>query len=418
MLLENKKTALLSLCNGRPPKFMKHLARQLRRRTAILLLVLTGLLSQVACFSKRPAVVTREGFRLQSVNNDLLLMTPPVPVGQPANSPLEITSGLFSIRPQQSSICRAENGPFKLEPKSESSAVHIELPSPNQWLQDLQGRSEVGSRDDFQSLHAFLGEVDRLQDKNCFVNPDAETLKTFILATLPSRATEGAFSSRSSSGALDLKAGMRLKIERAYFDHAAVTQERGFQGIESNYFDAEPAEGGKITFRKAGDTQYSSPVVAEAAKASQRDVQLGSISEPFQYRLLFYTYLVPQEARISAAVIGAATVVQLDDLERQVRSNPDEICKRIRATKEPFCVPFEGAVTVSAQFSVTVNGAPRFVDWGSKVNAVLPAESDKKKLKSLRIQRRFMNSYYDVYFDRRESNILSIPVIDGDRISW
>jgi hypothetical protein len=185
----------------------------------------------------------REGFRLQSVNNDLLLMTPPVPEGQPPNSPLKITSGLFSIRPQQSSICRAENGPFKLEPKSESSSVHIELPSPSQWLQDLQGRSEVGSRDDFESLYAFLGEVDQLQDKNCFVNTDAETLKTFIIATLPSRATEGAFSSRSSSGALDLKAGMRLKIERAYFDHAGVPQERDFQGIESNYFDEEEHRG-------------------------------------------------------------------------------------------------------------------------------------------------------------------------------
>jgi hypothetical protein len=360
----------------------------------------------------------REGFRLQPVNNDLLLMTPPVPEGQPANSPLKITSGLFSIRPQQSSICRAENGPFKLEPKSDSSSVHIELPSLSQWLQDLQGRSEVGSRDDFESLYAFLGEVDQLQDKNCFANTDAETLKTFIIATLPSRATEGAFSSRSSSGALDLTAGMRLKIERAYFDHAGVPQERDFQGIASNYFDVESDGGGKVRFRKIGDTQYSSSVVAEAAKASPRDVQLSSISEPFQYRLLFYTYLVPQETRISAAIIGATTVDQLDNLERTVRSRPDDICKQIGLATVPFCVRFEGFVTVSVQFSVTVNGDVKFVDWGTKVNNVLPGGSGTKKLKSLRIQRTFMNSYYDVYFDPRESSILSLWLIDGDRLSW
>ncbi len=151
-------------------------------------------------------------------------------------------------------MSRRENGPFKLEPKSDSSSVHIELPSPSQWLQDLQGRSEVGSRDDFESLYAFLSEVDQLQDKNCFVNTDAETLNNFVIATLPSRATEGAFSSRSSSGgALDLKAGMRVKIERAYFDHLGVPQKRDFQGIESGYFEVEPAGGGKVRFRKIGD---------------------------------------------------------------------------------------------------------------------------------------------------------------------
>jgi len=388
-----------------------------RWRKAILLLVSTGLLSQIACFSKRPIVVVREGFRLQSVNNDLLLMTPPVPEGQPANSPLKITSGLFSIRPQQSSICRAENGPFKLEPKSDLSSVHIELPSPSQWLQDLQGRSEVGSRDDFEALYAFLGEVDQLQDKNCFANTDAETLKTFIIATLPSLPTEGAFSSRSSSGALDLKAGMRLKIERAYFDQAGVPQERDFQGIESNYFDVESAGGGKTRFR-IGNTQYSSSVVAEAAKASRRDVQLSSISEPFHYRLLFFTYLVPQETRISAAIIGATTVDQLDDLERKVRSRPDDTCKQSGLATEPFCVRFEGPVTVSAQFSVTVNGDVKFVDWGTQLKNVLPGGSSTKKLKSLRIQRSFMNSYYDVYFDPRELRILSLWLVDGDRLSW
>jgi hypothetical protein len=40
-------------------------------------------------------------------------------------------------------------------------------------------------------------------------------------------------------------------------------------------------------------------------------------------------------------------------------------------------------------------------------------------LKTLRIERRFLaDTYYDVRFDRMNARILSLVLVDGDRVSW
>ena len=79
-----------------------------------------------------------------------------------------------------------------------------------------------------------------------------------------------------------------------------------------------------------------------------------------------------------------------------------------------MCHEFNGAVTVSSEIRVELNGIPKFIATGTTVKEVVSGGS----LESLKIQRRFMNSYYDVYFDPRDSHILSLALVGGDRLRW
>jgi hypothetical protein len=223
---------------------------------------------------------------------------------------------------------------------------------------------------------------------------------------------------RAERSSVDLKPGMRLKVERAYFRSNEAAEEehtaKNFIGVSTMYFDVELASNAKIRFRQIGAIRYSSASLAHKVQDGGRDLGLGGAPQELHYRLLFYTYLVPKEHKLSAAIIGADKASQLDDLDEELRRDPDEACKISARTRGQACVEFDRFVALTPQIKVELNGKPRFIDWGTRIKDVLSEDS----FKSLRIQRRFMNSYYDVHFDPQDSNLRSLPLVGGDRLSW
>lgn len=219
-------------------------------------------------------------------------------------------------------------------------------------------------------------------------------------------------------GGLDLKTGLRVKIERAYFRPAANGEEqhgvKNYLGVSSSNFDVEQVGSGKLRFQQVGDMKYSPETLLTSGGEGNRDLGLRELPEQTHYRLLFYTYLVPEEQDISAAIIGANSAAQLDEWEREIRTHPTKGCETDTLAKGGNCFEFKGFVTVSVQIAVQLNGKLQFVDWGTKVASVLPKDAPK----SLRIQRKFMGSYYDVRFDPSNSDILSLALVDGDRLTW
>jgi hypothetical protein len=387
------------------------------RRQIIPLALLTGLLPQIACLHKREIRATSDAFRFQAVRDDVLLMPPPLSESQPANKPIKIRSEIFSFSPDHRPECRADVGAFKIEPQPGSTWVQIEMPPPDQWMEDLEGRSEAGTHDDFESLSRLLNEIAELQKRQCFSSETAGMLRAFLIQALPRRPGEVPLMSYSRFGGLNLYPGMRLKIERAYFKGESHDL-KDFLGVSANYFDFESVDPDRVQIRQVGDSQYSSAAVAAAAEDDLRDIALRSISAPMSYRLLFFNYVVPQEKGISAAIIGAPTNDQLNALEANVKPEPESACKEIGINSDSLCIRFEGSVTVSPQISVTVNGKARFVDWGIKLKNVLPDRSETKELRRLRIRRKFMNQLYDIIFDRRDPNILSLCLLEGDDLTW
>ena len=143
---------------------------------------------------------------------------------------------------------------------------------------------------------------------------------------------------------------------------------------------------------------------------------MSSIPPERHFRLLFNTYFVPEKHTRSTAIIGATYTSQLDQLDKELRAHPDEDCKNAAATYGAICFGFPGFVTLTPQVKVELNGKTKFVDLGTKIKDLL-SRSQADALKSLRIQRRFLDSYYDLHFDPADLNVLSLTLVAGDRVS-
>jgi hypothetical protein len=386
--------------------------------------VLSGFLCAVVilvgCSAKKPITSTAAPFRLESLNGDSLLLTPAIPEGHSNNAAVTLTLN-SSMRPAAGTKCSAERGPFRLEQgKNGPDSIQITLPAPERWLSDLEGREEPDGSEDVEALYAILADLDQLQQKGCFADTEAP-IRDLILQSLPMRPSESLFNAygyRPERGALDLKPGMRLKIERAYFRTAEAGEEehaaKNFLGVSTIYFAVALSSNSKTRFQQVGKIRYSPASLDRKVRDGSRDLGLNSVPEELHYRLLFYTYLVPKERVLSAVIIGASNASQLDGLDQQLRTLPDAGCKRATATSGVACFEFNGFVTLTSQINVELNGKLKFIDWGARIKDVLSQNS----LTSLRIQRRYMNSYYDVRFDPADSNVFSLALVGGDRLSW
>ena len=382
---------------------------------------LCATIMQVGCSAKKPIALHSAPFRLESLNHDSVLLTPAIPEGHASGAAVQATfhSGIPSSAVRTN--CSAERGPFRLEQgRNDAGSVQITLPAPERWLRDLEGQAEVTGGDDFESLDAILADVDRLQQEGCFGEKNA-SIREFILQSLPIRPNVNSLNThgyRAGRSGVDLKPGMRLKIERAYFRPAQAGEEgheaKNFLGVSTVYFDLELAGENETRFRQVGDIRYSPASLAQNVQETSGYPSFSGIPQELSYRLLFDTYLVPKEHTLSAAIIGARNPSQLDELDKDLRAQSDEGCKNAVAARAAACFEFDGFVALSTLINVELNGKPKFVEWGTKIKDVLP----KNSLKSLRIQRQFMNSYSELNFDPGDSNVLSLALVNGDRLTW
>ncbi|MGA2811692.1 MAG: hypothetical protein ABSG16_09855 [Candidatus Acidiferrum sp.] len=335
------------------------------------------------------------------------------------NAPVKLTLPSSSDPPPNPGVCTAKNGPFALEARSENSAIQILLPTPETWLSDFASGQQTDDGDIVDTFHSFLVALDRSALLGCFAagNP---SIRDYLLQSMPMKPSDSLFSAYDylpRRGGLDLKAGLRVKVERAYFRPPGPDEEphalKNYLGVSTSSFDVVVADAGTVRFAQAGAIQYS-PQSLEQDGQGGRDLRLRDLPGRPCYRLLFYTYLVPKEEDVSAVIIGASDTTQLDQLEREVRAHPGEECETGAWPRGQDCFELNGFVTVGAQIQVQLNGKFQFVDWGTKLGSVLP----KKSLKSLRIERQFMGSYYAVRFDPLDSSVLSLALVGGDRLTW
>jgi hypothetical protein len=316
--------------------------------------------------------------------------------------------------------CLVEEGPFRVElAKKHADSAQITLPATERWLGDVNGL--VGPDGDaVEALYVFLAKLDQLQQGECF-HGAGSMIRDFILQSLPMEPPESLFNYygyRPDRSSLDLKPGMHLKIERAYFRPAETTQEthaaQNFEGLSTVSFDVESGNDGRIRFRRIGDVQFRPGSLKGQVQDESQELELTGIPPEFHYRLVFYTLLVSKEQKLSAAVVGASSASQLDEFDHELRLRPVGGCGNFAATHGVACVEFSGFVTVTSQIRVELNGKSKLIDWGSRVRDLLPKDS----LMSLTIRREFMNSYRDVRFKPGDLSVLSLALVGGDRLRW
>jgi len=358
------------------------------------------------------------------LNGDSLLFTPAIPESQASNTAVRMTLPSRTMDASARANCSAERGPFRVgQAKNELGSIEIELPAPERWLSDLEGRTEPDSGEEVEALDGILADVDRLQQEGCF-SETTIPIRDFILQSVPMRPNESfynAYGYRAGHSGLDLKPGIRLKIERAYFRSSGAGEEehaeQNFLGLSTLYFDVELTSDKKTRFQQAGNIRYSPASLAHLVQEGNRDLALSNLPHESNYRLFFYTDFVPKRQKRSAVIIGGRSASQLDELDHQLRAMPEKGCKNAAAIAVT-CIEFDGFVALSSQISVELNGKTKFLEWGAKVKDVLPKNLEVETLKSLRIQRRYMNAYNDVRFDPKNSDVLSLWLVGGDRLTW
>jgi hypothetical protein len=297
--------------------------------------------------------------------------------------------------------------------------MEITLPAPEKWLGANREQAEPDGTDVVQSLYALLTDLDQMQQKGCF--EESASIREFILQSLPTKPTESIFYSygyRAGRSSVELRPGMRLKIERAYFRAAETADEehtaKNSIGVGAVTYDMELSSNAKIHFRQIGNVRYSPRSLSQTFQDGDSELSLNGLPQESHYRLFLYTVLVAKEHKLSAAILGADIASELDGLDEELRKHADAACKYAATAPGVACMEFDRFVALTPQIEVQINGKPKFFDWGTRVRDVLPENT----IKALRIQRRFMNSYADVRFEPGDPNLLALPLVNGDRLTW
>jgi len=372
------------------------------------------------CAARKPIESTAAPFRLETLNHDAVLFPPSVPENQASDAAFRITLPIHATSPTAGIACSAERGPFRLEQaKNDPNSMEITLPAPEKWLGANREQVEPEGTDAVQSLYSLLADLDQLQQKGCF--EESASVREFILQSLPMKPTESLFYSygyRAGRSSVELKPGTRLKIERAYFQAAETAGEehtaKNSIGVGAVTYKVELSGNAKIRFRQVGNVRYSPRSLSQRFQDGDKDLSLNGLPEESHYRLLLYTVLVAKEHKLSAAILGADRDSQLDGLDEALRKHPDAACKYAATTPGVACMEFDRFVALTPQIEVELDGKTKFLDWGTRIRDVLPDNT----IKALRIQRRFMNSYSDVHFDPGDPNLLALPLVSGDRLTW
>src|SRR6184192_2077096 len=391
-------------------------------RKTVISAALTAVFVLVSCSARQPIAPASVPFRLESVSGDSVLLTPPVPEGKDEYASIKLV--LKSSPAPPGLHCFAERGHFRVEQeKNEPNSVHITMPSPATWLSDLEGRLGSGGDSGIEALFTILADLDKLREAGCF--PDTKlSIRDFILQSFPMKPTDSLFNYYgylADHSGLNLKPGMHLKVEHAYFRPAEEGEEEHtsklFLGVSTAYFNLQLTSDGRIRFRQNGTAKYTPPSLVHGVHDEISDLAISSIPQERHFRLLFKTYLVPQKHTRSTAIIGATKSSQLDELDKELRAHPDEDCKNTAAIYGAVCFGFEGFVTLTPQVKVELNGKTKFIDSGTRMKELL-SRSQADGLKSLKIQRQFLDSYYDLQFDPADPNVLSLALVARDRVTW
>src|SRR5205809_6385126 len=394
----------------------------LNRRKTVISAALTAVFVLVSCSARQPIAPASVPFRLESVSGDSVLLTPPVPEGKDEYASIKLV--LKSSPAPPGLHCFAERGHFRVEQeKNEPNSVHITMPSPATWLSDLEGRLGSGGDSGIEALFTSLADLDKLREAGCF--PETKlSIRDFILQSLPMKPTDSLFNYYgylADRSGLNLKPGVRLKVEHAYFRPAEAGEEEHtaklFLGISTAYFNLQLIIDCRIRFRQNGTAKYTPPSLVHGVHDEISDLAISSIPQERYFRLLFKTYLVPQKHTRSTAIIGATKSSQLDELDKELRAHLAEDCKNTAAIYGAVCFGFEGFVTLTPQVKVELNGKTKFIDSGTRIKDLL-SRSQADGLKSLKIQRQFLDSYYDLQFDPADPNVLSLALVARDRVTW
>jgi len=204
-------------------------------------------------------------------------------------------------------------------------------------------------------------------------------------------------------GWLDLRPGMDLRIENAYYQPGQPRRGlNGFLGTETARFEVR--NNGTLRLADAGPGLNNRP-------ADQVPVQDLIQKKQAQYRFHRYFYAIVfkrnGDAR-GAVLLGGKSANELEQLAAGLLRDPDALC----GGPGNHCTIFPEACSVALEMKIVVNGTAQKVAWGSMVMNVA------KQPSQLEILRAFQGKLTPLEIDARDGNALRLPLLPGDHVNW
>jgi hypothetical protein len=398
----------------------------IRRRVLCCLILLELCLS--ACRTARPLTAAPGTYRIAVSGEDHLLLSPPVPLNYAESDVIRLKLDVRVVR--RNGSCSVEGPGLRLAPgANKGDGLVLSLPSLKTWREKLLAAQSPSRSDAFlKEIGTFFDGVRALEKNGCLPAGTALPIRDLILASLPIRPDQGLFAGYgywAGKGAMDLRPGLRLEIERAYYRDtdvsAAAKTLANYIGTSTATYDVVEKHARSIQFHLNGVEDKPQ----ELAKRHDRgipDFRLERLAgaAPF-YRLLLASDFVPERIKRSALLVGSSSVDRINAVTSQFQAHHGLGCADLAQGPDVLCVEFDGEVSVSPQVQVVVNGKTRFVSWGSNIKRVLGDQTGEQiatTMKTLRAERLFDLRYSEIQFPRDDDGILDLTLVGGDRVSW
>jgi len=208
---------------------------------------------------------------------------------------------------------------------------------------------------------------------------------------------------RTTSAWVELRPGMELRIENAYYRDGTARRDLGsYLGTEIARFRVQP--NGSVRLRSVESGVAQPP-------AGQAPVQQLIRASAMRYRFyrFFYEVVFNRKGELRGAVLlGARSASELDRLAAQLAADPASVC----GGASPRCTVFPETCTVALEMEIVVNGAPRSVLWGSFLASVV------KQPRRLELLRVYGGRLTPVELDAADPAALRLPLLPGDRVTW
>jgi hypothetical protein len=199
---------------------------------------------------------------------------------------------------------------------------------------------------------------------------------------------------------IDLEPLMELRIEDAYYEPGARrTGLAGFLGTEVARYAVRPD----------GLTLASVQPMPNRPKDQLAVQDLIPTAETrfTSYRLYYEVLFARRNHSHGSVLLGANSQAEINALSAQM-SNPEAVCSQ----QSIHCVVFPEACSVSVEMTVTVNGKPRSVYWGSTLASIA------KQPRHLEMKRLYAGQLRPVRINANDSKALQLVLLPGDQVAW
>jgi hypothetical protein len=200
---------------------------------------------------------------------------------------------------------------------------------------------------------------------------------------------------------LDLRPGVRLSVEKAYY--VGGMPERGLNGFLGTRVATFGVQANGALKPLSLD---SKPFQGGAAAQLPADQLLPSSMRGQRRYRFFYAVAFARSSQPSASVLlGAGSAKEIDELSAQLRAAPDRVC----SPQSVRCTVFPATATVSISMEIVVNGVAKVVLWGSSLGSVTGGQPASA------LERMSAGHFEPVKLDGEP---LRTPLLPGDRVRF